>query len=78
MKLFNIIERATDFGTFRSRDNFFSFGLKILLYILPAVIFGHYTDAAIKSLKNHNVLGNTINYYILLQTYNFRLEDMMY
>jgi hypothetical protein len=68
MKLFNIIERATDFGTFRSRDNFFSFGLKILFYILPAVIFGHYTDLYIKTLKKHNVFGNTILFYILLQT----------
>ena len=28
MKLFNIFERATDFGSFRSRENFFSFALK--------------------------------------------------
>ena len=30
MKLLNIIQRATDFGTFRSRKHFFSFTLKCI------------------------------------------------
>ena len=38
MKLVEIIERATDFGSFRSSQNFFSFTLKMILYIIPAVI----------------------------------------
>ena len=68
MKLSNILERATDFGTFRSRDNFFSFSLKILLYIIPAVILGHYTDTFVKRLKNNTILGKNLFHYILLQT----------
>lgn len=68
MKLFDIIERATDFGTLRSRDNFFSFTLKILLYIIPAVILGNYTDITIKILHENKVLGDNILYYILIQT----------
>lgn len=68
MNLDNIIERATEFGTFRSRNDLFSFTLKVLLYIFPAVILGHYTDVMIKALKIHKVLGNNSIYYILLQT----------
>ena len=42
MNLHNIIERATDFGTFRSRENFISFSLKCIFYIIPAIILGNY------------------------------------
>lgn len=68
MKLSDIIQRATDFGTLRSRDNFFSFTLKILFYIIPAVILGNYTDIIIKRLQKDKVFGGNILYYILLQT----------
>jgi hypothetical protein len=68
MTLHNIIERATDFGTFRSRDNFVSFTLKIVLYIIPAVVLGNYTDITIKRLQENKVLGDNTLYYILLQT----------
>ena len=68
MVVYNIIERATDFGTFRSRDNFFSFSLKILFYIIPAVILGHYTDKIIEVIKKQKRLGTPILNYILLQT----------
>jgi len=68
MKLYDIIERATDFGTFRSRDNFFSFTLKIILYIIPAIILGTYTDITIKKLQEYKALGDNTLYYILLQT----------
>lgn len=64
----NIIQRATDFGTFRSRHNFFSFTLKILFYIIPAAILGNYTDVIVKKLQHDKVLGNNILYYIILQT----------
>lgn len=50
MRIYNIIEKATDFGTLRSQDNFFSFTLKILIYIIPAVILGNYTDNTITPL----------------------------
>jgi len=68
MKLFKIIDRATDFGTFRSRDSFFSFALKILIYIFPAIIIGHYTDMIVKNLKTSRVLGDNEVMYIMLQT----------
>jgi undecaprenyl pyrophosphate phosphatase UppP len=68
MTLHNIIERATDFGTFRSRDNFVSFTLKIVIYIIPAVVLGNYTDITIKRLQENKVLGDNTLYYILLQT----------
>lgn len=68
MKLFNIIERASDFGTFRSRNHLISFGLKIVFYILPAVILGHFTDSIIENMKRHTILGENNLNYILFQT----------
>jgi hypothetical protein len=68
MNLFNIIQRSTDFGTLRSRDNFFSFALKCAFYIIPAVILGNYTDIHIEKLKQDKALGENELYYILLQT----------
>ena len=68
MRIYDIIERATDFGTLRSRNNFFSFTLKILIYIIPAVILGNYTDDIIKRVKEYKALGDNKIYYILLQT----------
>ena len=68
MKLHNIIQRAIDFGTFRSRENFFSFTLKCIFYIIPAVILGNFTDMTIQRIKNDKRLGDYILYYILLQT----------
>jgi hypothetical protein len=69
MRIFNILQRATDFGTFRSRDNFFSFILKILFYIIPAVILGNYTDVTIQKLQEDNTFGVNKLYYILIQTF---------
>ena len=68
MKLVDILERATDFGSFRSRANFFSFALKLLIYIVPAVILGHYTDTLTQRVKKDKVLGDDILYYIIFQT----------
>jgi undecaprenyl pyrophosphate phosphatase UppP len=68
MKLSKIIDRTTDFGTLRSRNDLLSFTLKILVYIIPAVIIGHFIDIAVKKYRNNNVFGKNIIYYILLQT----------
>lgn len=68
MRIYDIIERSTDFGTLRSRDNFFSFTLKILIYIIPAVILGNYTDNTIKRVQEYKAFGDNKIYYILLQT----------
>ena len=68
MKLPNIIKRAVDFGTFKSRENIFSFSLKCLFYIIPALILGNYTDITVKKIKKHHVFGDYTFYYILLQT----------
>lgn len=68
MKLHNILNRATDFGTLRHRNDILSFTLKILVYIIPAVILGHATDIAVKEMKNNKVFGENSFHYILFQT----------
>jgi len=68
MELFKIIDRSTDFGTLRSRNDLYSFTLKIMVYIIPAVILGHFTDTVIKKIRIHKVFGKDIIYYILFQT----------
>lgn len=64
----DIIKRAFDFGTKRSEHNFFSFTLKILFYIIPAVILGNYTDVIVTNLKKEKIVGENTLYYIILQT----------
>jgi ACR3 family arsenite efflux pump ArsB len=68
MNISRIIERATDFGTRRSKKDFFSFSLKILLYIIPALILGDYTDTMIQNLRMHRKFGDSLIKYIALQT----------
>lgn len=68
MKLRNIIQRATDFGTLRSREHYFSFALKCMCYIIPAVILGNYTDTIVEKIKIDTVFGDYLLNYILLQT----------
>lgn len=68
MKLFKIIDRTTDFGTIRSRNDLFSFTMKIFIYIIPAVILGHFTDISVKKFRINKVFGKDILYYILFQT----------
>ena len=69
MKILSIFQSATEFGTFGSRKNFFSFTLKCIFYIIPAVILGNYTDIAIQQIKDDKRLGDDDLYYILLQTF---------
>jgi len=68
MQINKIIDQATDFGTPRSRKHVLSFILKIILYIIPAVILGNYTDIFVQQLESHNIFGENILYYILVQT----------
>ena len=68
MNLRNIIKRATEFGTFSSSKNFFSFALKCIFYIIPAIILGNYTDITVQKIQKNKLLGNYILHYILLQT----------
>ena len=68
MNLTEIFEKATDFGSFRSHENLFSFSLKVLLYILPGVILGHYTDMVVKTMKKRKILGTKEINYIIFQT----------
>ncbi len=68
MKLHKIIDRSTDFGTLRSRNDIFSFTLKILMYIIPALILGNYTDKYVQKIKMNKIFGTQIIYYILFQT----------
>uniref|UniRef100_A0A6C0LG34 Uncharacterized protein n=1 Tax=viral metagenome TaxID=1070528 RepID=A0A6C0LG34_9ZZZZ len=69
MNLRNIIQRATEFGTFNASKNFFSFALKCIFYIIPAIIIGNYTDINVQKIQKNKLLGNHILYYILLQTF---------
>ena len=69
MRIFNILTQAINFGSVRSRNNFFSFLLKALLYIIPAIILGNYTDITVKKTETHQLLGDNLVYYILLQTF---------
>lgn len=48
MRLKKVIDRSTDFGTLRSRNDLISFTLKIIIYIIPAIIMGHSTDIFVK------------------------------
>lgn len=64
----DIIKSAFEFGTKRSENNFVSFALKIFFYILPAIILGKVTDVFVEKLEKNKVLGETILFYILLQT----------
>lgn len=68
MNQYKIIDRATNFGTFRSRNDFFSFTLKMILYIIPALLIGHYTDIYINKMKIRKILGEQPMYYIVSQT----------
>lgn len=68
MKISRVIERATDFGSRRSRKDFFSFSLKILFYIIPAMILGNYTDTTIQNLRKRRAFGDNLLKYIALQT----------
>jgi len=73
MELLNIIKKATKFGSFHSRfhsrDNYFSFLLKCVFYILPAIVIGNFTDDFIKKMSKDKDIGENIHYYILLQTF---------
>jgi hypothetical protein len=68
MNIKNILNKATDFGSFRSRDNFFSFSIKTLIYIFPAIVLGHLTDNIVKIMLKNKVLSDTLFFYIFLQT----------
>lgn len=64
----NILRNATEFGTFRSRENFLSFTLKCIFYIIPAIVLGNFTDITIQRIKTDKILGEQTLYYILLQS----------
>ena len=68
MNWFDILDRSFDFGTFRSRDSVFSFTIKIILYIIPAVVFGAYTDKMIQTLYGYKIFGESMISYVIAQT----------
>jgi len=68
MNLFNIVNKGTNFGTYHYRHNIFSFILRLLFYIIPAVILGYYTDIVVKIIELNKIFGTVHIYYILLQT----------
>lgn len=71
MKVSKIIERSIDFGTLRSRNDLFSFTLKIMMYVIPAVVLGYYTDNIVKKMRSYTIFfieDDKLIYYILFQT----------
>lgn len=68
MKIHHILQRATEFGTFRSRENFFSYALKFAFYIIPAIVLGNYTDVTMERIQKDKALGDYLMIYILAQT----------
>ena len=68
MNITKILNHSVDFGTRKSRDNFLSFSLKILFYIIPSLMLGHYTDIMVHTAKKRKIFGENPFYYILLQT----------
>lgn len=40
-----------------------------MFYIIPAIIFGNYTDKIVKTMEEDKVLGTNKLSYILLQTF---------
>ena len=67
--LLNTLKQGTDFGKFHRKENLFSFTLKCLFYIIPAVLLGNSTDTTIQILKKEKILGKNNLNYILLQTF---------
>lgn len=40
-----------------------------MIYIIPAILLGNYTDAIVKKVKEKKILGENNLSYILLQTF---------
>ena len=68
MNLKKVLNHSIQFGTHKSSGNIVSFTLKNLFYIIPAVIFGHYTDIMVHKAKKRKIFGENPFYYIFLQT----------
>lgn len=68
MKLNTIVQRSTSFGTMCSRKDVISFILKIMIYIIPAILLGDFIDKFVKKQTKNKKLGKNIINYILLQT----------
>lgn len=69
MKLFDNIKHAFVYSLSNSRNNIFIFAFKIIIYIIPAIILGHYTDIIVKSLQTRKTLGDQVVHYVLIQTF---------
>lgn len=67
--LLNTFKQGTEFGKFHKKENFFSFLLKCIFYIIPAVLIGNYLDIFILKIKKKKILGNKLFNYILLQSF---------
>jgi hypothetical protein len=68
MNLINIVNKGTNFGTLHYRHNIFSFTIRLLFYVIPAIILGYYTDIVVKIMQFKKIFGTLLIYYILLQT----------
>jgi hypothetical protein len=68
-EILKIIYEGTDFGTFKYRNHFGSFVIKIVSLIVPGIIFGHYIDQYVNKWKTEERFGNQVISYIVLQTF---------
>ena len=68
MNLINIVNKGTNFGTYHYKHNIFSFTIRLLFYVIPAIILGYYTDIIVKIIEINKIFGTFNFYYILLQT----------
>lgn len=68
MKIYKTFNRIFKFGPPYYRHDLMSFTIKTLIYIIPAVILGHFTDIAVKKSRTRKIFGKNIIFYILFQT----------
>lgn len=69
MKTPTSLKRATEFGSLSHQDDFISFTIKIIIYIIPATLLGDFIDKSIVTMEKKEVLGDNIALYISLQTF---------
>jgi NO-binding membrane sensor protein with MHYT domain len=62
------LKRALSFGNGDAEKTFDSFFMKIILFMLPAVLLGYGIDATVDHLRTKKTLGNSYDTYITLQT----------
>ena len=66
-RLKTIINTSTDFGTISYRNSFWSFLLKIFMFLIPAMIISHILDENMETLYKYvspNIIGQIVILFI--------------